>query len=272
MAITPVRQALPGITFARATEANIALANTATGGTEADLQDIISPVTLATGKITCTSASTAITGIGTAFTTDFKIGDYLFYYDLFDAEPSLLGKIETISSNNSMTLTSGAPTTINSPGRYCGKTNALLATQESIIMRVPVVRSSGTTFFLPNWNMWLSPNSYGAFNNSSTNNLVRYSAINNPTEEATPPIQNISYTITPQFGWQINPSTLTYFNTSAEIPNFAYGLIDPYGATAEVLAPNTLFKLFANPEFDENCIRATTSYSQSNLQSAGYFA
>jgi hypothetical protein len=280
MALNTSQQILPGITFAKATAANIALANSATGGAASDLQEVIAPITLATGKITCTSGSPGVTGIGTAFTTDFSIGDYLFSYDLYDANPSLLGKISLISSDTSLTLSEDAPTTINAPGLYAGKTNSILAASDNIIMRVPVVRGSGTTFYLPNWNQWLSPTAYGQFNNSSTNNLKQYSKVGVPTTEE-PSQPNIQYTIRPYYqGWASIPApigrnqlepTLQYFPTAADIPTFAYALVNPYGNNSTLLAPNTLFKLFASQSFLQNCITAGLSYSSDLLRQAGYF-
>jgi hypothetical protein len=79
------------------------------------------------------------------------------------------------------------------------------------------------------------------------------------------------------FGW---PSTealvngakvFVYFPTTASIPTNVYALLNPYGTGNQTLAPNTLFKIFANSNFNLNCIRAGLNYPQSNLKEAGYF-
>jgi hypothetical protein len=279
MALNTSQQILPGITFAKATAANIALANSATGGAASDLQEVIAPITLATGKITCTSGSPGVTGIGTAFDKDFNTGDFLFSYDLYDANPSLLGKIIDIPSPTSIILADDAPTTINAPGLYAGKTNSILAASDDIIMRVPVVSGGGTTFFLPNWNQWLSPASYGQLNNSSTNNLNQYSIAGVPTTED-PSFPNIQYTIRPFYeGWKtsadiggVKGPSVVYFPTTFDVPTFAYALLNPYGNADTLLAPNTLFRLFASQSFPANCITAGLRYSSELLRQAGYFA
>lgn len=280
MAITPNTQILAGITFAKDTAANRAVANSATGGAASDLSDIINPITLATGKITCTSGNTTITGIGTAFYTDFVVGDYLFSYSLLTAAPSLLGKISQINSDTSMEIADDAPTTINAPGLYCGKTNVILAAKENIIMRVPVTRGSGTTFYLPNWNAWRTTPGVTQFNNSTYNSLKQFSYTNNPTQED-PSQPNVSYTITALYGWVGTPtgggknqlqSTLVYFPNEAAIPTFAYALLNPFGAGNDVLASNTLYKLFADQQFNSNCfVGGINTVTSDDLKQAGYW-
>jgi hypothetical protein len=273
MAITPVTTNLPGITFAVANTANLAVANSQTGN--GTLSDIINPVSLAKGKITSDDTLTAITGAGTEFLADFNVGDYLFYYDIYTAVPALLGRIATISSDTSLILEENALST-QATGVYCGATNRVVRTQDSILMRIPVPITGPNQFSLPNWNNWLSiPRKYGAWNDETTNNLERISKPLNPNQLDTE--ENIQYTIKPLFGW---PSTealvngakvFVYFPTTASIPTNVYALLNPYGTGNQTLAPNTLFKIFANSNFNLNCIRAGLNYPQSNLKEAGYF-
>jgi hypothetical protein len=276
MAIDQISQILTGITFAKATVQNIDVANTPTGGTANSLTDIITPVTLATGKITATSGNVAISGTNTNFLRDFSVGEYLFYYDNISNEPVLLGQIATVSTITAMTLTSGSPVTISAPGANCGKTKVIISNRDDILIRVPVIRldGSGTQFALPNWAQWLinPPGKYGDINDSNTNNLKRYSDVNFPSVQATPPIQNLSYSIRAIFNW---PSVTVgndrlYFPSSANIPNFAYALLDRSGISGSEFAPNTLYKLMAKEFFNLNCIRAGLNYSRENLIAAGY--
>jgi len=268
MAIIPVKQTL-SVTFARANEANLAIANSAKGGQEDSLTEVIAPVSRASGKITATQGNTAVSGVGTDFENDFSVGDYLFYYNIFTATPALLGKIASIQNASSMTLTAGgSSTTINAPGAYCGFANVVLGASEDILMRVQTNYES-PFIYLPNWNQWLSPQDFGAYNNEATNNLETFSAIGNPSTPASP--SNIPYTISPVFGWELNPATQTYFPAETDFPNFAFAVLSPYGSTSDNLSPNTLFKLFASASFDANAIKAGVNYKRSDLKLAGYF-
>lgn len=272
MAITPVTTNLPGITFAVANSANLAVANSPTG--QGTLSEIITPVSLAKGKISSSTSSTSITGTGTEFLSDFNVGDYLFYYDIYTAVPALLGKIATVGSNSSITLEANALST--QTGVYCGRTNIVVRTQDNLIVRIPVPITGPNQFSLPNWNNWLAlPKRYGAWNDSVTNSLKRISKPLTPSVPDTE--QNIQYTLIPVFGWQSTEALVggakvfVYFPTTASIPQFVYALLNPNGSGNVALAPNTLFKLFANSNFSLNCIRAGLNYTKSNLVEAGYF-
>jgi hypothetical protein len=265
MAIIPVQQPLTDIVFAKATEANLAIAKTPTGA--GTLTDVIAPVTFASGVISATSGQANVTGTGTNFENDFAQGDFLFYYDLYTAAPTLLGQIESIGSPTLITLTEDVPTTIqNLPS---GKANIVLSPTDTILMRIGMAPISGGNFFLPNWNQWVSPNSYGQPNNENTNFLEQISLANAPETPAVSPT-NIPYTITPVFGWEINATTQTYFPTNATVPGFVYAQLIPNSGSS--VAANTLFRLFASASFEANCIRASLNYPKSDLVLAGYFA
>lgn len=274
MAIEQISQVLSGITFAKATIENINVANTTTGGAANSLKDIITPVTLATGKITVTQTQVGVTGTATNFKRDFSVGDFLFYYDRITNEPVLLGQIATITTDNAMTLASGSPVTI-SAAVNCGKTKVVISNQDQILMRVPVIRlDGGNQFALPNWAQWLQnpPGKYGDPNDSDTNNLNRYSLVNNPAVVAQAPIQNLPYSIRAVFNWPrvASGDDSLYFTTAANIPNYAFALLDRTGVSGADLAPNTLYKLMAKEFFNLNCIRAGLNYSRENLIQAGY--
>lgn len=273
----PFKLNLPGITYAKATPENEAVASNPTGGVASDLKDLINPITLATGKITTVQGNTSVVGIGVEFDVDFQVGDYLYAFDVIDTTPTLVGKIVSVSSST-MILSAGAPSTISAPGRYAGKTNVLLSTQEDIIMRVPTV-IQGQTLYIPNWKEWLKGSKvFGSFNQEATNRLERFSLVGVPTEEA-PSAQNIQYTITPYYPWASRISigaggsrSTLYFPSSSAFPNFVYAKINPFGTAADNLPSNTLFRLFVNSEFNQNCIVAGVDYPATELQAAGYFA
>lgn len=261
-----------GIVFAKANDNNIAIANTQSGlGT---LTDVIAPVTLASGKITVTG--TAVTGVGTSFQTDFAAGQYLFYYN-YAGEPALLGKILSVGSA-SMTLTENA--TVNVVGVYCGMAQTILGTSENLMIRIPVLPNvQGVSVILPNWGAYRvieSPLDTGAENNSEYSNLEQYSVIDTPAVPINPTV-NIPFSITPVYNFQSyqtldsNGQKVTlYFQTSANFPSFCYAILNPYGDQVTNLAPNTLYKLFANEAFPLNGIVATTAFSQQYLKLAGY--
>jgi hypothetical protein len=285
MAVIASNRVLSGITFAQSTAENRAVAASQTGGTVTSLTNIITPVSLETGRIYYETVSNVVTGIGTEFLTDFQPEQYLFAYDRITAAPALIGKIQAIGSDNSLTLTENAPATVVSTAAvYCGKTNILLSTRDSIIMRVPVPVASGF-FFLPYWANWrIGGGSIDTgFNRQDRSSLERISSVGSPETPAGTPYQSIKYTINPLVsGWvkfteaDRSGNNLTnivkYFPLGQQntIPVFAYAELNPFGDTVQNLTPNTLFKLFASQEFQENTIQATNGYLQTDLRAAGY--
>jgi hypothetical protein len=282
MAVIPSNQVLSGITFAQSTAENRAVANSATGGTVTSLTNIITPVSLETGRIYYQTGSPTVQGIGTEFLTDFEVGQYLFAYDRITAAPALLGKIQAIGSDTSLTLTDDAPATVaNTAAVYCGKTNILLSTRDNIIMRVPVPVQSGN-FFLPFWANWRIGGGIDiGFNRQDRSSLERISSVGSPATPASTPYESIKYQIRPLVsGWIKYTETdrnnnltqiVRYFPTGQNsIPVFAYAELNPFGDTLQNLTPNTLFKLFASQSFDQNTIQATNNYLLTDLKEAGY--
>jgi hypothetical protein len=262
-----------GIVFAKANEANLATALTLNAAADS-LTEVFNPVTLATGKITnASTGSTSVTGTSTAFLTDFSAGDYMFYYTA-NATPVLLGKVSVVNSNTSITLSANASADISTIPAYCGKTNTVIGVYEDILMRIPVVPQSSTQIWMPNWNAYrISSGQPTSYNNTSYSNMETYSEVNNPTTESGSPV-NIPYTITPIWDYAKTNNTNGYqyvFASSALFPNYAYAVLNPNGnSQVDNLAPNTLFKMFANESFANNGIQVTTNYPLLFLQTAGY--
>lgn len=264
--VTPTYTA-SGIVFAKANDNNKAIALTQTGvGT---LTDVINPVTFATGKITTTNGSTAVTGVDTLFLTDFRAGQFLFYYNNA-GDPVLVGKIANVISDVSLTLTSNAPSSQTSVN--CGMIDIVLGTTENFLIRIPVpIDAQIQQATIPNWNAY--KNLTTGFNNETYNNLQRYSLVNTPQTAATPPLENIPYEITPIYNFQSYETTVAgqkvtrLFQTPANFPQFCFAELNPNG---DVLAANTLFKLFANERFDLNGVTITTGYNPQTLKQAGY--
>jgi hypothetical protein len=263
-----------GIVFAKANEANLATALTTNAAADS-LTEVFNPVTLATGKITSAStSSTSVTGTSTAFLTDFVAGDYMFYYTA-DGNPVLLGKVAVVNSDTSITLSANAAVAIGAtPGAYCGKTNMVIGVAENILVRIPVVPASSTQIWMPNWNAYrITSGQPTSFNKVASSYMETYSEVNNPIEESASPV-NIPYTITPIYNYTkvANANGYQYvFLTSSLFPNYVYAVLNPNGnSQTNNLAPNTLFKMFANESFFQNGIKVTTTYPFLFLQTAGY--
>jgi hypothetical protein len=264
---TPVRliYTASGIVFAKANDNNKAIALTQSGA--GTLTDVINPVTFATGKITTTNGSTAVTGVDTLFLTDFRAGQFLFYYNNA-GDPVLVGKIANVISDVSLTLTSNAPSSQTSVN--CGMVNVVLGLTENFLIRIPVpIDLLTNSAILPNWNAY--KNLTTGFNNTASNNLEQYSAVNSPQTIGT--AVNIPYTITPLYNFQSFQTTIggqqvtRLFQTPANFPLFCFAELNPNG---EALPANTLYKLFASERFELNGINVLTNYNPSLLTQAGY--
>lgn len=261
-----------GVTYAKATPANLAIANSPRG--IGDLEEVITPVSLAQGVIDTTNGNTAVNGVGTNF-TNVLVGQYIYYYNTA-GEPVLLGKVLTVTSSVSLTLTANA--TVNNNDVYYGFTSTILGRRDEILIRIPVVAQQGSSVVIPYWDNYREINdgdSLTWFNDSSTNALDRVSQIGSPITPASP-VVNIGYTIEPLYGWV--PTTITsvgqqvqvYFTSTGAFPQFCFAKLNPYGDSEQPLPANALYKLFANENFALNGLVVTTNYLRSQLELAGY--
>ena len=207
--------------------------------------------------------------INHAFEDDFSAGQFLFYYDN-EGDPILVGRIAQIASNTSLTLSSGAPSSHTDV--YCGMMNIVLSGNETFLIRIPVPINTGTGLAtMPNWNAYR--NLVTGFNNTANNNIERYSDIGSPQTAATPPLQNVEYTITPIYNFQsfattVNGQEVTRnFQTADNFPQFCFAEFNP---GADAYAANSLYKLFASERFSLNGISVTTNYNPNFLTQAGY--
>lgn len=108
----------PGIIFAKATDANLLVARSPSGGVDADITDRINPVSLATGYISTaygsisgtagamSSGNTVLAGTGTNFNPQVIPGDLLYY--LSSGEYLFIGTVLEVASDTSLTLTEAA--------------------------------------------------------------------------------------------------------------------------------------------------------------------
>ncbi len=115
-----------------------------------------------TGTITCTTSATAVTGVGTLFTTEVKAGD-----SLYNNSGALIGVVASVASATSITLTANAAVAV-SAGAY--KDFAVpTASDDVIIQNTHNVTVDGTTG-VPSLAKTLTINSGGTITgpNSST--------------------------------------------------------------------------------------------------------
>lgn len=265
------------IVYARVTPANLAIATTNNGGTDSStVEDIIKPITLATGKITSNVSTNLITGTETTFRSQFVAGQYLYTYD-GSGNPELIGRVLSVSNDTTILLTDVALLTRNL--KYAGASQTMLRGSDNILVRIPVVvaarNSNGiaTQAYLPNWNEWRTPeNTLGSngYNNPDSSNLVRYSNPGNvlSIDTTVGPENNVQFTIIPLNQFSNGSSADVVWNLGS-IPNFIWAQINPYGDNGVEMSQNTMFYLFTKTVF-ENGLLVTTNFSRKSLQLAGY--
>ena len=118
MSAVTVAYPAPGIIFAKATDANLAVARSASGGVDADITDRINPVSLATGFISTsygsiageagvmTDGDTVLAGTDTNFDPEVTPGALLYY--LSGSDYLFIGTVLEVTSDTSLTLTEEA--------------------------------------------------------------------------------------------------------------------------------------------------------------------
>lgn len=83
--------------------------------------------TALTGTLAVTNGSTAVTGSGTAFTTELAVGDFIF----LDTQATVLAKVASITNNTALVLTANYAGTTAS-GQAASKVLRELATQTGL--------------------------------------------------------------------------------------------------------------------------------------------
>lgn len=234
-----------GIIYAKATAANLALAGSATGGAEEDATDRISPPTILIGRITSSTATVLVTGVGTTFEDDLLPGEYLFSYD-FSGVPSLVGKIQAINSQSQITLTSEASTDVDS--RPFGSSLSLIRNNDSILIRIPAVASPGVNnYIIPDWkNMRLAPKVPASYNDENITQMFQYTDAGEPLIISAGNVY-APFTITPRnlITSYVVGGVSKVFSTAASLPSFLWAQLNPYGDNGvDVLAPATIYRLF----------------------------
>jgi hypothetical protein len=268
------------IKFAVASSENLQIAqatyfSTSLYNTDA-LTDVVEPVTFAQGLITVTASSSAVTGVDTQFEVDFKPGQFLYYYNN-QGDPVLAGRISTISSDTTLTLTDVFAGTTQA-NVNCGMTTKIFLVNDDFIVRIPTqIINNGNGLVLPNWAVYKSTN--GQSNNSANIALNRYSLVNSPATAATPPLANVPFQIRTygrsdeQWESQASGQDLYYFASWDNLPKYAYARLSLYPGSTQLLSANTLYSFFINNNIPNNGIVATNNgqgLPEQDLIDAGY--
>ena len=235
-----VNYSVSGIIYAKVTPENLAIANGLTGvGT---LTDVITPPSLLDGKITFSTSSTSVDGTDTDFQTDLLEGDYLFAYTAAGV-PALVGKISSINSITSLTLTAEA--SYNSPDvpRNYGSSSFFIRSNESILMRVPAVPvfNVPNNIMIPSWANFRLPVTSQVY---GTNNPL-VSAVSQYSESGQPLIIDGSPVNVP---FTIMPITKIYTSRAngVTLPSFIFAEINFFGQNTQELIASTMYNLFTN--------------------------
>lgn len=260
--------AATGIIYARATESNLAVAATASGGRDEDITERIDPPTLATGKITATTASPTVTGVNTNFLSDFEDGEYLFAYGT-GAVPFLVGKIESRDSDTQITLAGNASS--DADDAPCGKMRELIKNNESILIRIPRIPLNERQSYIPNWaSMRGQPFTAQSYNNQNLyTNITQYSASGTPTVIGGG--TNVPFLIKPLniFKTYTANNTIFCWQSTSEFPNFLFALYNPFGDNGQQnLNPSTMYKVFTSELI--NGVLITSNFQTLDLFDAGY--
>lgn len=262
--------AASGIIYAKATLSNLAVALSASGGTDEQITDRIDPPSLETGKITASTASDIVTGIDVNFENDCKAGQYIFAYGA-GATPVLVGKIDSVDGPLQITLTDNASS--DADEAPYGVMNQLIKTNENILIRVPRIPLNSTQSYIPNWaEMRVKPNDQNQYNDPSTyTSMVQYSENGTPIVINNTPV-NVPYIIEPYNKFIVyrgTANTLFCWPEVRDFPNYIFALFNPFGNNAQQnLNPSTMYKLFTTVQIPGLLI--STNYNTNQLIAAGY--
>ena len=261
--------AASGIIYAKATPANLAVAISASGGTDEEITDRINPPTLETGKITASVSSPTVTGVDVNFERDCKAGEYIFAYGA-GAVPVLVGRIQSIDGEQQLTLTEDASS--DADETPYGLMKILLSTNENILIRVPRIPLNEKQSYIPDWSaMRVRPYDANQFNDQTTfTSLSQYSETGIPVVIDGSPT-NIPFLIRPSNRFTVYTSGSYRFcwREQRELPNYIFAVYNPFGENSQQnLSGGTMYKLFTTELIPG--ILVQTNFSASVLEVAGY--
>lgn len=244
---------LTNVLYARVTPNNTLLAKSYTGGTvESEIEEVIAPPFLASGKITTQANSPTVIGTGTDFRLQFEPGQFLYYFDSI-GNPTLLGEIENIVTDTQMVLKDDAISAVTL--RNAGGSKNKISGSENIYLRVPVFPRSYaqgtlivTSAIIPNMYEWRINNftSVSSFNNPNSSSLARYSNPGDPSSidtTSTSTQKNVPFTIELMTLFALNRLNPNAIINYGDIPVYLWYLLNPFGASGENLIQKTMYNL-----------------------------
>lgn len=228
-----------GIFYARVNAANLATAQSNSGGVVGSYSDIILAPSSITGPITSSTSSANVTNAGTDFTNDMA-GKFLWQFTL-DGEPVLVGQILTVNSSSTITLTANASSAATA--RPFGVSYTLITTRESVIVGVPVTPQDSSSVWITDFTAWRqSPSSVPTtYNDPTVSQLVRYSNAGTPLVRDNSP-DNVFFTIEPLQGFQTGTTSGTYWQDATALPTTNTALLNPFGGTGVMLSALTMYR------------------------------
>lgn len=202
-----------------------------------------------------------ITGVSTAFRTQFAAGDYIFYYDA-SGNPSLIGRVAITPSVDTI-LTLVDKWSVDITNKYCGGVNVTVSGTDSFLIRIPVIPQGAiinnypTQVLLPDWNSFRLTPDFTSYNNDSVSSISTYSLVGNPSVPGS--TNQVPYSISPTnlFNTIAAPTPTNPQNrvlwpplsvaNNAAFPNFVFAVFNPYGNNiGENMAQNTMFKFLSS--------------------------
>lgn len=252
------------IRYYRINANNTSIAQSPGGNSASPTEEITEPIQTA-GTFDGYSNPT-ITGLGTFFEDDFDAGQYLYYIDN-NGNYILVGQIDEIASQTSLTLTAAATNTPTASS-VLAASYALITNQESIYVRIPGITAGTNIWNIPKFSSWRLGS---GLNNTSIAQLQQMSVSGTPLTNATPSPVNIPFTfvtmnIFTQTG-QIG-GVPTYFSSDSQFPAFLWIKVTPQIGTSSSLSSKTLYRFTINESQPEQQVSLNTL--KTTLSGAGY--
>ena len=228
-----------GIFYARVNAANLAIAQSNSGGVVGSYSDVIVAPSSITGAITSTAGSANVTNSGTDFTNDMA-NKFLWQFDI-NGNPILVGQILTVNSTSSITLTASCSSVATA--RPFGVSYTLITTRESVIVGVPVTPQDSSSVWITDFTAWRqSPRSVKTtYNDANVSQLVRYSNAGTPLVIAGSTV-NVNFTIEPLQTFQNGTTSGTYWQDAASLPTTNTALLNPFADTGVMLSALTMYR------------------------------
>lgn len=263
----------PAINYYRINANNTALAQSQSGGSaNAPTEEITAPVAT-TGDFSSYNSSTfEIVGSSTLF-TNFDVNQYLYYTDTSTGDYVLVGQIDSIATDTSLSLTAAAsnqpPTTNVLSASY-----ALITNNESIYMRIQTLTGPANgQMQIPNFGLgyWRLNNGLTGPNNPNQSTLEQVSGIGSPLNNAVT-ITPIAFTFVTmnQFPAASSGTLLgtTYWTNTGVFPAYVWIRVTPQIGSSTSLASQTLYRFTTQENMEALIIEAFTTGG--TLQDAGY--